>query len=64
MKAQLASKNQLLAIMSRKQHELEGRLDDMLSRIAEETQEIKDLEQQLTDGERCSDIVMMSNCYE
>ncbi|XP_053337253.1 centriolin [Clarias gariepinus] len=51
VKAQLASKNQLLAIMSRKQHELEGRLDDMLSRIAEETQEIKDLEQQLTDGQ-------------
>ncbi|XP_062873585.1 centriolin isoform X2 [Trichomycterus rosablanca] len=37
--------------MSRKQHELEGRLDDMLTRITKETQEIKDLEQQLTDGQ-------------
>ncbi|XP_027001490.2 centriolin isoform X2 [Tachysurus fulvidraco] len=51
VKAQLTSKSQLLSIMSRKQHELEGRLDDMLSRIAKETQEIKDLEQQLTDGQ-------------
>lgn len=60
MKAQLASKSQLLSIMSKKQHELEGRLDDMLSRIAKETQEIKDLEQQLTEGERhCSDIGMI-----
>ncbi|XP_023280379.1 centriolin-like [Seriola lalandi dorsalis] len=37
--------------MSRRQSELEGRLDDMLSRIAMETQEIKELEQQLTDGQ-------------
>ncbi|KAM7415479.1 hypothetical protein PAMA_017809 [Pampus argenteus] len=37
--------------MSRKQSELEGRLDDMLSRIAMETQEIKELEQQLTNGQ-------------
>ncbi|GAA6098348.1 centriolin isoform X4 [Tachysurus ichikawai] len=51
VKAQLTNKSQLLSIMSRKQHELEGRLDDMLSRIAKETQEIKDLEQQLTDGQ-------------
>lgn len=50
MKAQLAGKNQLLSIMSTKQHELEGRLDEILSRIAEETQEIKDLEQELTEG--------------
>ncbi|KAF0022522.1 hypothetical protein F2P81_025148 [Scophthalmus maximus] len=35
--------------MSRSQSELEGRLDDMLSRIAMETQEIQELEQQLTD---------------
>lgn len=42
---------QLLDRMSRKQSELEVRLDDMLSRIAMETQEIKELEQQLTDGE-------------
>lgn len=58
VKAQLTSKNHLLSIMSKKQHELEGRLDEMLSRIAKETQEIKDLEQQLTEGKRhCSDIV-------
>ncbi|XP_047185035.1 centriolin isoform X6 [Scophthalmus maximus] len=37
--------------MSRSQSELEGRLDDMLSRIAMETQEIQELEQQLTDGQ-------------
>ncbi|KAM4615837.1 uncharacterized protein cntrl [Polymixia lowei] len=49
--AQLANRRQLLAMMSRKQQELEGRLDDMLSRIALETQEIKELEQQLTDGQ-------------
>ncbi|XP_029283793.1 LOW QUALITY PROTEIN: centriolin [Cottoperca gobio] len=41
----------LLDRMSGKQSELEGRLDDMLSRIAMETQEIKELEQQLTDGQ-------------
>ncbi|XP_072521346.1 centriolin isoform X2 [Salminus brasiliensis] len=51
VKAQLASKRQLLAIMSRKHRELEGRLDDMLTRITKETQEIKDLEQQLTEGQ-------------
>ncbi|XP_029999336.1 centriolin [Sphaeramia orbicularis] len=43
--------NQLLVTMNRKQSELEGRLDDTLSRIAIETQEIKELEQQLTDGQ-------------
>ena len=46
---------QLLDRMSGKQSELEGRLDDMLSRIAMETQEIKELEQQLTDGEETAD---------
>lgn len=51
MKAQLSKKTQLLAIMSRKHQELEGRLDDMITRIHKETQEIKELEQQLTDGE-------------
>lgn len=45
----------LLDRMSGKQSELEGRLDDMLSRIAMETQEIKELEQQLTDGEENTD---------
>nr|XP_046202551.1 centriolin isoform X5 [Oncorhynchus gorbuscha] len=51
VKAQVSSKSQLLDMMSRKHRELEGRLDDMLSRIAKETEEIKDLEQQLTDGQ-------------
>ncbi|XP_076003587.1 uncharacterized protein LOC142996523 isoform X2 [Genypterus blacodes] len=40
-----------MATMSRNQSKLEGRLDDMLSRIATETQEIRELEQQLTDGQ-------------
>lgn len=37
--------------MSEKKLELEDQMDDMLARIAMETQEIKELEQQLTDGE-------------
>ncbi|XP_063753829.1 centriolin isoform X1 [Eleginops maclovinus] len=41
----------LLVGMSGKQSEMEGRLDDMLSRIAVETQEIEELERQLTDGQ-------------
>ncbi|KAF7648818.1 hypothetical protein LDENG_00150930 [Lucifuga dentata] len=49
--AQLANRRQPLATMSRKQSELEGRLNDTLSRIAIETQEIKELEQQLTDSQ-------------
>ncbi|XP_026068094.1 centriolin-like isoform X2 [Carassius auratus] len=51
VKAQLSKKTQLLAIMSRKQQELESRLDDTITRIYKETQEIKELEQQLTDGQ-------------
>ncbi|XP_073807662.1 centriolin isoform X4 [Danio rerio] len=51
VKAQLSRKSQLLAIMSRKHQELERRLDDMITRIHKETEEIKDLEQQLTDGQ-------------
>ncbi|XP_016408818.1 centriolin-like [Sinocyclocheilus rhinocerous] len=51
VKAQLSKKTQLLAIMSRKHQELESRLDDMITRIYKETQEIKELEQQLTDGQ-------------
>ncbi|KAJ8285664.1 hypothetical protein GJAV_G00029540 [Gymnothorax javanicus] len=51
VRAQVSSKNQQLDIMSRKCRELEGRLDAMLTRIAKETEEIKDLEQQLTDGQ-------------
>ncbi|MED6293965.1 hypothetical protein CHARACLAT_016016 [Characodon lateralis] len=42
---------QLLSAMSRKDGELEGRLDNLLSRIAMETQEIKELAQQLTSGQ-------------
>ncbi|KAK9974259.1 hypothetical protein ABG768_022365 [Culter alburnus] len=37
--------------MSRKHQELESRLDDMITRIHKETLEIKELEQQLTDGQ-------------
>ncbi|KAL0978962.1 hypothetical protein UPYG_G00178550 [Umbra pygmaea] len=51
LKAQITSKSQLLDMMSKKHRELEVRLDDMLSRIAKETEEIKNLEQQLTDGQ-------------
>ncbi|KAI1900561.1 hypothetical protein AGOR_G00051190 [Albula goreensis] len=51
VKAQVSSKTQQLDIMSKKCRELESRLDDMLTRIAKETEEIKDLEQQLTDGQ-------------
>ncbi|KAG5840863.1 hypothetical protein ANANG_G00193170 [Anguilla anguilla] len=51
VRAQVSSKTQQLDIMSRKCRELEARLDDMLTRIAKETEEIKDLEQQLTDGQ-------------
>ncbi|MEE6505076.1 hypothetical protein FKM82_005434 [Ascaphus truei] len=38
-------------MMNRQYKQLEGRLDEMLSRIARETEEIKDLEQQLTEGQ-------------
>ncbi|NWU84643.1 CNTRL protein, partial [Onychorhynchus coronatus] len=51
MKAQKASKEQQVDMMNKHCQELEGRLDEMLSRIARETEEIKDLEQQLTDGQ-------------
>ncbi|XP_068067105.1 centriolin isoform X1 [Anomalospiza imberbis] len=51
MKAQKASKEQHLDIMNKHCQQLETRLDEMLSRIAKETEEIKDLEQQLTDGQ-------------
>lgn len=50
MRAQKASKEQQLEMMDRQYKQLEGRLDEMLSRIARETEEIKDLEQQLTEG--------------
>ncbi|KAM9117352.1 centriolin isoform 2-T3 [Pangshura tecta] len=51
MTAQKASKEQQLDMMSKHYKQLESRLDEMLSRIARETEEIKDLEQQLTDGQ-------------
>ncbi|XP_071622441.1 centriolin isoform X2 [Heliangelus exortis] len=51
MKAQKASKEQQFEVMSKQYKQLESRLDEMLSRIAKETEEIKDLEQQLTDGQ-------------
>ncbi|NWX29319.1 CNTRL protein, partial [Notiomystis cincta] len=51
MKAQKASKEQHLNVMNKNCQHLETRLDEMLSRIAKETEEIKDLEQQLTDGQ-------------
>uniref|UniRef100_A0A670KKR2 Centriolin n=1 Tax=Podarcis muralis TaxID=64176 RepID=A0A670KKR2_PODMU len=51
MKAQKASKEQQLDMMNKHYKHLESRLDDMLSRIAKETEEIRDLEQQLTDGQ-------------
>lgn len=50
MRAQKASKEQQIEVMNKQYKQLESRLDEMLSRIAKETEEIKDLEQQLTDG--------------
>lgn len=54
VKAQKASKEQQLDMMNKHCQHLESRLDDMLSRIAKETEEIQDLEQQLTDGRTAS----------
>ncbi|XP_059116130.1 centriolin isoform X2 [Peromyscus eremicus] len=51
MKAQKRGKEQQLDIMNKQYIQLESRLDEILSRIAKETEEIKDLEQQLTDGQ-------------
>ncbi|KFQ51653.1 Centriolin, partial [Nestor notabilis] len=51
LKAQKASKEQQFEVMNKHYQQLESRLDEMLSRIAKETEEIKDLEQQLTDGQ-------------
>lgn len=50
VKGQKASKEQQFDVMNKHYKQLESRLDEMLSRIAKETEEIKDLEQQLTDG--------------
>lgn len=54
MKAQKRGKEQHLDIMNKQYIQLESRLDEILSRIAKETEEIKDLEQQLTEGENLS----------
>ncbi|NXN25304.1 CNTRL protein, partial [Nycticryphes semicollaris] len=51
VKAQKASKEQQFDVMNKHYKQLESRLDEMLSRIAKETEDIKDLEQQLTDGQ-------------
>ncbi|KFR15637.1 Centriolin, partial [Opisthocomus hoazin] len=51
MKAQKASKEQQFDVMNKHYKKLESRLEEMLSRIAKETEEIKDLEWQLTDGQ-------------
>ncbi|XP_063492107.1 centriolin isoform X9 [Symphalangus syndactylus] len=51
MKAQKRGKEQQLDIMNKQYKQLESRLDEILSRIAEETEEIKDLEEQLTEGQ-------------
>ncbi|XP_032020894.1 centriolin isoform X3 [Hylobates moloch] len=51
MKAQKRGKEQQLDVMNKQYKQLESRLDEILSRIAEETEEIKDLEEQLTEGQ-------------
>ncbi|XP_055207796.2 centriolin isoform X3 [Gorilla gorilla gorilla] len=51
MKAQKRGKEQQLDIMNKQYQQLESRLDEILSRIAKETEEIKDLEEQLTEGQ-------------
>ncbi|XP_023557331.1 centriolin isoform X2 [Octodon degus] len=51
VKAQKRGKEQQLDIMNKQYKQLESRLDEILSRIAKETEEIKDLEQQLTEGQ-------------
>ncbi|XP_004849518.1 centriolin isoform X1 [Heterocephalus glaber] len=54
VKAQKRGKEQQLDIMNKQYKQLESRLDEILSRIAKETEEIKDLEQQLTEGQIAS----------
>ncbi|MBZ3873621.1 Centriolin [Sciurus carolinensis] len=51
MKAQKRGREQQLDIMNKQYKHLESRLDEILSRIAKETEEIKDLEEQLTEGQ-------------
>ncbi|XP_044520199.1 centriolin [Gracilinanus agilis] len=51
VKAQKKSREQQRDIMSKQYQQLGNRLDDILTRIAKETDDIKDLEQQLTEGQ-------------
>ncbi|XP_072344661.1 centriolin isoform X2 [Scyliorhinus torazame] len=51
LKAQMVSKAQQLDMMSKQYKQLEKRLEEMLSRIAKETEDIKNLEEQLTEGQ-------------
>nr|XP_020846223.1 centriolin isoform X2 [Phascolarctos cinereus] len=51
VEAQKKNKEQQLDIMNKQYQQLECRLDEILSRIAKETDDIKDLEQQLTEGQ-------------
>ncbi|XP_056668013.1 centriolin isoform X6 [Monodelphis domestica] len=51
VKAQKKSREQQRDIMNKQYQQLESRLDDILTRIAKETDDIKDLEQQLTEGQ-------------
>ncbi|XP_015250753.1 PREDICTED: centriolin isoform X1 [Cyprinodon variegatus] len=54
----------LLSTMSRKDGELESRLDDLVSRIAMETQEIRELEQQLTRGQTLASEALQKDLQE
>ncbi|XP_076999378.1 centriolin isoform X3 [Tamandua tetradactyla] len=58
MKALKRGKEQKLDIMNKQYKQLEIRLDEILSRIAKETEEIKDLEQQLTEGQIAANEVL------
>lgn len=51
LRAQMVSKTQQLDMMSKQYKQLEKHLDEMLSRIVKETESIKDLEEQLTEGQ-------------
>ncbi|KAM9062793.1 centriolin isoform 4-T4 [Sarcophilus harrisii] len=51
VEAQKKNKEQQLDIMNKQYQQLECRLDEILCRIAKETDDIKDLEQQLTEGQ-------------
>lgn len=55
----MVSKTQQLDMMSKQYKQLEKHLDEMLSRIVKETESIKDLEEQLTEG-RCQEFDVFS----